>query len=111
MWEMACTDQEKALARLAIGAFFHAMRSCEYLRVAGERRTKIVCKQDVRFFLGSRELPHDHPDLFTADAVQITFRFQKSLIRDACITMYRTRDKILCPVRAWAGVILSLIHI
>jgi hypothetical protein len=34
------TPAEKATASLAIGAFFFAMRSCEYVHVTGTQRTK-----------------------------------------------------------------------
>ena len=39
-----------AVADLAVGAFFFAMRSCEYSEVTGERKTKIIVKKGVRFF-------------------------------------------------------------
>jgi hypothetical protein len=61
MWELAKTPKEKHLTRLAIGAFYHAMRSCEYLKVQGERRTKVLCLHNLRFFRGFRELSHDNP--------------------------------------------------
>jgi hypothetical protein len=105
MWELAETPKEKCLARLAIGAFFHAMRSCEYLQVSGERRTRIICVRDVRFFRRQIELSHDDPDLAFADAVAITFRYQKTDVRNATITMYRSGLSVLCPVKAWAGVV------
>jgi hypothetical protein len=39
--KMAFTPLKKALCELFVGAFFFAMRSCKYLKVSGERRTKI----------------------------------------------------------------------
>ncbi len=108
MWELAETPKEKHLARLAIGAFYHAMRSCEYLKVQGERRTKVLCLHNLRFFRGLRELSHDDPDLPYADAISITFNHQKTDVRDATITMYRTGRTILCPVRAWAAIVQSI---
>jgi hypothetical protein len=52
MWELTETPKENYLAHLAIGAFYHAMRSCEYLKVQGERRTKVLCLHNLRFFRG-----------------------------------------------------------
>jgi hypothetical protein len=55
MWELAETPKENHLARLVIGPFYHAMRSCEYLKVQGERRTKkVLCVHNLRFFRGLR---------------------------------------------------------
>ncbi len=108
MWELAETPKEKHLARLAIGAFYHAMRSYEYLRVQGERRTKVLCLHNLRFFRGLRELSHDDPDLPYADAISITFNYQKTDVRDATITIYQTNQTILCPVRAWAAIVQSI---
>ena len=36
------TEEDRAVGQLAVGAFFCAMRSCEYSRVSGERRTKLL---------------------------------------------------------------------
>jgi hypothetical protein len=108
MWELAESPKEKHLARLAIGAFYHAMRSCEYLKVQGERRTKVLCPRNLRFFRGLRELSHDDPDLPFANAISITFNYQKTDVRDATITMYRTDQTILCPVRAWAAIVCAI---
>ena len=108
MWELAETPKEKHLARLAIGAFYHAMRSCEYLKVQGERRTKVICLRNLRFFRGLHELSHDDPDLPFADAISITFNYQKTDVRDATITMYRTGQSLLCPVRAWASIVRAI---
>jgi hypothetical protein len=111
MWEQAETPSEVLLSVLAIAAFFFAMRSCEYLLVEGERRTHIIRKADIRFFVDSVEVPHDSPRLEETDAVTVTFRWQKNDYRQATITMYRTDHAILCPVRAWAKIIQHLLTI
>jgi hypothetical protein len=108
MWELAEAPKEKYLARLATDAFYHGMRSCKYLKVLGERRTKVLCLHNLRFFRGLPELSHDDPDLPFANAICITFNYQKTDVRDATITMYRTGQRILCPVRAWAAIVPSI---
>jgi hypothetical protein len=65
----------------------------------------MICVSDARFFRGHIELPHDSPDLAFADAVSITFRFQKTDVRNATITMYKSGLSLLCPVKAWAGIV------
>jgi hypothetical protein len=105
MWELAESPKEKHLVRLAIGAFYHAMRSCEYLKVQGERCTKVLCSRNLCFFRGLRELSHNDPGLPFADAIFITFNYQKTDVRDATITMYPTDQALLCPVRAWAAIV------
>jgi hypothetical protein len=56
-------------------AFFFGMRSCEYLEVTGPRRTKRLRLKNIRFFIGSRELPHSSHLLHLPDSVTITFEF------------------------------------
>ena len=97
--QLAVTTKEKALAQLATGAFFFAMRSCEYLSVSGARRTRLLELQNIRFFKANKELLHNDPRLCTADTVSITFYFQKNDERDDTVTMWRTTDELLCPVR------------
>lgn len=109
MHELATTEEDKALSRLSIGAYFFAMRSCEYLHVSGERRTRRLQLRNIRFFRGSREIDRSDPDIHTADAVSITFDFQKNDKRNVTITMYRTDHSTLCPVRAWAAVVEYLL--
>ena len=97
-----------AIAQLATGAFFFAMRSCEYLQTnlpEDKRRTKILRQQDIRFFTKGKLLAHSNNNLAMADTVSITFEFQKSDERHETITMHRSGDTSLCPVRAWAAVI------
>ena len=110
MWAIASTPQEKALARLAIGAFFFALRSCEYLHVKGERKTKLLCVENIRFFHNGRLIPHSSPDLASSSVVSITFLSQKTDLKNQTVTMYRTNDALLCPVRAWAGIIQSILQ-
>jgi hypothetical protein len=91
---------DEAVNELVRGAFFFAMRSCEYLRVPAseQRRTKLLRLQNLRFFRARVLLLHDDPTLHLADSVSINFEFQKNDERDAIITMHHTGDSILCPV-------------
>jgi hypothetical protein len=75
-------------------AFFFAMRSCEYLKVSGNRRTQPVRMCDIVFrdhF--NRIVPHSDPKLHEAESVLITFRFQKRDIRDDTIKQSRSGNK------------------
>jgi hypothetical protein len=108
MWQLAETDEEKGLARLAIGAFFFAMRSCEYLAVSGTRLTKLLLVENIRFIHDGTFLDHASPSLPLATCVSITFVAQKNGAKFVPITMYRTGDELLCPVRAWAGIIQKI---
>jgi hypothetical protein len=56
--KIAFTPLEKAMFQLFTRAFFFAMRSCEYLKVSGARRTRILTRKNIRFFKGRRELQH-----------------------------------------------------
>jgi hypothetical protein len=53
-YHMAVSDFDKVLCGLFIGAFFFAMRSCDYIQVYGPRRTKLLSVKSVKFYKGRR---------------------------------------------------------
>jgi hypothetical protein len=101
------TTLDAAISQLTVGAFFFAMRSCEYSKVSKseERRTKLLTVHNIRFFRSRWECPHNHHALHLADSVSITFEFQKNDERDVTITMHRTGDATLCPVISWSSIV------
>ena len=107
MLHLSNSERDRAVSWLVIGALFFAMRSCEYLKTASEekKRTKIIRIGNITFKKGSKILDHSNPDLTTSDLVRIRFVFQKNDKRDVCIHMFRSGDKELCPVIAWARTI------
>jgi hypothetical protein len=100
---------DKAMCELFIGAFFFAMRSCEYLKVTGERKTKLICIKNIRFFQGKRNLPHSDKLLHLADSISITFEQQKRDTKNDIITHHKTGDNLLCPVKIWCKIIRRII--
>ena len=82
----AVSQFDEDIAHLCIGAFFFAMRSCEYTKCSTSLRTKTITLQDIRFFKGTVELSHSDPLLHEATTVSITFRYQKRDERDDIIT-------------------------
>ena len=101
------TVENLAIAQLCIGAICFAMRSCEYLQTnipAEQRRTKTLQLRDLRFYKKGRIINHTDANLALADTVTITFEFQKSEERHESVTMHRSGDPVLCPVRAWASI-------
>ncbi len=105
-----CHAHPKATTgHLFVGAFFFAMRSCEYLQlVNGEtRKTKLLHVRDFEFL-------HNHAVLtfaqwHKATAVRITFCFTKTGLNDQSRTQEATDDDILCPIKAWVAVCLSIL--
>jgi hypothetical protein len=96
---------DRAIGQLVVGAFFFAMRSCEYSSVPGERRTKLLELRNIHFyFKKNSELSAASTFLYLADCVSIPFFFQKNEQRDETITMHRTYDPTLCPVRSSTAV-------
>jgi hypothetical protein len=85
------------------------MRSCEYSRTSGTRRTKLLRLRNLRFFVKHRRLAYDDPFLASADSVSITFEYQKNDERDITVTQHCTDDAILCPVRAWAAIVQRIL--
>lgn len=100
------TESARAISQLGIGAFFYAMRSCEYLKVqqAEKRRTDILRLRNFRFFTDGIEMSHDHPLLEYCDCVSITFEWQKKDERDDTVTQLTTGDPLICP-RQWATLV------
>lgn len=101
------TETEKAIAQLSIGAFFFACRSCEYLKVpqSDQRRTKILCLRNIRFFKDGRLIPSPSQELESADSVTITFEMQKNDLKHDSVTHGASDDSVLCPVLQWARVV------
>jgi hypothetical protein len=99
----------QATHQLARGAFFFAMRSCEYLSVTGERRTKRLRLGNLKFIRTNRTLSLDDPLLALADTIAITFEFQKNDQRDETVVMHCSGDPLLCPIRAWAAVVMRIL--
>ena len=105
-----CKDKNNPLDlanhQLCRGAFFFAMRSCEYSSVDGpERRTKRLRCCDIQFYRNKKRMSFDDPLLYLADTVVITFRFQKTDERNEVVVMHKSGDSLLCPVRAWSAII------
>ncbi len=104
-----CTNNANvAFHSLVKLAFFFAMRSCEYLKVQGERRTDALRVRNFEFRKNQRILDHSDPNLESADTITLTFEYQKNAERDDPVTQSRTSDPLVCPVRAAAEVIQRL---
>jgi hypothetical protein len=99
----------RATHQLARGAFFFAMRSCEYLTVPGERRTKRLRLGNLKFIRHKRTVRLDDPFLALSDTIAITFEFQKNDERDETVVMHCSGDPLLCPIRAWAAVVTRIL--
>ena len=106
--EVATSSLDKAVADLIVGAFFFAMRSCEYCTVqSSEHRTRRLCLRNIRFFRRQIALSHTD-DLSRADSVAITFEFQKNDVKWDTVPMSSSNDDTLCPVKAWAAIVQRL---
>jgi hypothetical protein len=67
-------------ADLIIGAFFFAMRACEYIKTPDKGKTKLITLGCVEFFAKNRaEVDHLDPNLIDkAHFVRVIFRDQKN---------------------------------
>lgn len=96
-------------ANLLIGAFFFAMRSCEYSRVESRGLTQLLQIQDISFFddnLGKIETE----TLSTCKPafVTIIFQQQKNSNKGESRTQQATNDPVMCPVVAWKYIVLQI---
>jgi hypothetical protein len=85
------------------------MRSCEYLTVQGDRRTKRLRLGNLKFIRNKRTVRLDDPFLALCDTISITFEFQKNDARDETVVMHCSGDPLLCPIRAWAAVVMRIL--
>ena len=108
LWRNKATKFDAAIGELVNGALFFAMRSCEYSTVTGERKTKLLTINDIRFFKNRKRMGNSNRNLHTADTVSITFRFQKNKHKDETITQYRS-GLTPCPVKAWAAIVTRVL--
>jgi hypothetical protein len=103
------TETHRAIGQLVTGAFFFAMRSCEYSEASGSRRTKTVQIGDIIFRRAGDTIESSNESVLAmADTVSITYRTQKNGDRGVTVTQHRTRANPgtgLCPVRALAGLV------
>ena len=106
---LALSNIDKARCELFIGAFFFAMRSCEYLTVQGRRKTKLLAVKNICFFLGRKCMDHSDANLHLASSVSITFEEQKRGTKNDTISHQRTNDELLCPVKIWCKIIKRIV--
>ena len=98
------TPLAQAIGQHTTGALFFGMRSCEYSKITGPRKTDTLKIKDVRFFHNKREitksqtLHHSHIIL-----VSISLPKQKNGDKEACITMHKTHSDLF-PVKAWSNI-------
>ena len=107
MSKLDATEVQRATAQLAIGGFFFACRSCEYLKVskAEDKKTDILRLRCIRFLREGKVIPHDDPNLERAGCVSLTFESQKKDEKFQTVTLLATGDILLCPVRTWAAIV------
>jgi hypothetical protein len=105
MLERANTPAEIAAADLAMGAFFYACRSCEYSKVKGPRRTKPIRVGDIQFRRGKIIIPHNLPELHSAETVSVIFRDQKNRSKFQTRTAWTTNEEIANTVFAWSKIV------
>jgi hypothetical protein len=84
------------------------MRSCEYIKVTGKRKTKLLTLNNVCFFKCRKILPHSDPFLHLADCVSITSELQKHDTKNDIITQHRSSDPVLCPVKIWSKIVCRI---
>jgi hypothetical protein len=99
-------------ADLVIGAFFFAMRSCEYSKPATLGQTKCVELDGLIFRTTSNTvIDHNDADLLTkAEYVTVTFVNQKNGKKMDSRTQRRTRDRKLCPVLRYGSQVQRILH-
>jgi hypothetical protein len=99
-------------ADLIIGAFFFAMRSCEYTLTAIPGRTKRVTLGNLIFRDAQKHvITHSDPSLLSkAEFITIVFADQKNGTKMDARTQRRTGDRVLCPILRWGRAVQRIIR-
>jgi hypothetical protein len=92
---------------LVRGAFFFAMRACEFCKTESPGRTRRLTRGNITFRGEDNSvLNHQDPDLASkAQFVTICFVDQKNGMRMEKRSQRRSGVPILCPIEAWASVV------
>jgi hypothetical protein len=100
-------EGSKHAADLIVGAYFFAMRACEFCTTRNRGRTKILTCGNVTFRDKDRnEVPHSDAQLgFKSAFVTICFVDQKNGTKMERRSQRRSGVPGLCPVEAWSAVI------
>lgn len=79
LWRSRSSELDLAIGQLTVGAFFFAMRSCEYVSVEEKGKTQGLRLSDIQFFAGNRLVQKSDPLLYEkSTTVTVTFRNQKN---------------------------------
>jgi hypothetical protein len=111
MEAVSATELHKAVGQLSVGAFFFAMRACEFSDVGGPRRTRTITLGDLEFRRGGKKIDGDDEDeLSAADTVSITFRTQKNGEKGTTVTQHKAAGAAIggakiCPVTSLARLV------
>jgi hypothetical protein len=84
------------------------MGSCEYMKVSGPRKTKLLTLNNIRFSQGRRLLSFGDPLVHLTGCVSITFELQKKDTKNDIITQHRPDDPIIFPVKIWANIVCCI---
>jgi len=84
------------------------MHSCEYVKVTGYRKTKLLIVENIRFFNEKKQPLHSDHCLHLAECISITFKLQKQDAKNNIITQNFSGDRLLCPVHIWSSIICHL---
>jgi hypothetical protein len=99
-----CDTAPAVVADIVIGAFFFAMRSCEYSKPPILGQTRCIDLDGLIFRTTSNVIiEHSDPGLLAlAEYVTVTFVNQKNGRKMDSRTQRRTKDRTLCPVIRYA---------
>ncbi len=110
LWAFAPTGTRHT-ANLIVGAYFFAMRACEFCTTESPGRTQKLTVENVVFRGQSNEVisHHDKDLIEKSEFVTICFVNQKNGMKMERRSQRKTRDTDLCPVRSWGQVIKQLV--
>ena len=100
------------MADIVLGAFFFAMRACEYCLTRTPGKTKRVALGDLKFRDRFKQMLSLSDPLLMSKAqfVTVTFRDQKNATKMDSRSHQRSGHPILCPVLRFASAARRIIH-
>jgi hypothetical protein len=87
------------IAKLAVVAFFFAMRSCECTATPTPGKTKTINLAGIVFRDRNKKIvPNDSPEIVEAKRTSFAFKDQKNNEKNDARPQRQTDDQVLCPV-------------
>jgi hypothetical protein len=80
------------------------MQSCEYMKVSGPQKTKLLTLKKIMFFKNYDNYPMERLSYILQSGYQLPLSY-KNVSKNDAIMQHRSDDPIVCPVKIWVNIV------